>query len=164
MSEKRAGKAHSSDGRTTRSVFSPPPGALNTYGRAHWNTTRKEEKKLKKTTRKQPYCTPAPERRPSAGAHATRDGSGAMSAHARTDASGGSLSGTQACGSWPNTQSIAADCAPIASMLHQRRVYASAADRRSSGCRGATFSLTRSATTLKTSGPHRPPSSQARTT
>jgi len=42
--------AHSSDGRKTITVLSPPPGALRKYFWVHWNTKRKEEKKLKKTT------------------------------------------------------------------------------------------------------------------
>ena len=52
----------------------------------------------------------------------TRDGSGPMSASARICPSGGDPCGAQTCGSWPRMQSIAADCAPMARMLHQRRV------------------------------------------
>ena len=58
--------------------------------------------------------------------YAIRDGSGAMSASASTVASGGSPCGTpcgtHTCESRPRMQSIAADCAPMAKMLYQRRV------------------------------------------
>ena len=75
--------------------------------------------------------------RPRAGlwarAQPRRDCSGATSAHARSTASGGAPCGTHTCGSWPRMQSTAADCAPVAKIAHHFRVYASAAERRSSG-------------------------------
>ena len=79
---------------------------------------------------------------PSAGAYRIRDGSGVTSAHARTDAKGGTSSGTHTCGARSRMQSTAADCAPMARIAHHFRVYASAADGRSSECSGATLSLT----------------------
>ena len=107
------------------------------------------------------YEPPLP---PKGTAYAILEGSGAMSAHARTDASGGASCGMQGGESWPKTQSIAADCVPIASMLHQRSDYASAADLRRRRWSGATFSRTSFFTTSHTFGPQRPPSSHARTT
>ena len=97
-------------------------------------------------------------------AHAILEGSGVMSASASTVASGGSPWGTHTCGSRPKMQSIAADCAPMARMLYQRREYANAAERRSSGWSGATLRRTKSFITAKTSGPHCPSSSHAKTT
>ena len=110
---------------------------------------------LLNSTRPEPvsHAHPDPERGFQTGAHTTRDGSGAMSASARTVASGGGRCGTHTCGSRPKMQSIAADCAPMARMLHHRRVYDNVADRRSSGWRGTSSRRTRSLTTAKTSSP-----------
>ena len=133
--------------------------------KTHSRAMRAKKKEKKKKRRKE-TAHPGPRVRRAIGrvlTYASRDGAGAMSASASTVASGGSPCGTQTCGSRPKMQSIAADCAPMARMLHQRRVYANAADRRSSGWSGATLRRTRSFTTVKTSGPQRPPSSHAKT-
>ena len=76
-------------------------------------------------------------------AHLNRDGSGAMSAYASTDARGWDPCGIHTCGSLPRMQSIAADCAPMTRILHHFRVYASAAERRSSGWRVSSVEWTR---------------------
>ena len=71
--------------------------------RALWNTNEKRKENTN-------YSAPRPQNKGClSGAHDIREAAGAMSACARTDASGGEPCGIHTCGSWPRMQSIAAD-------------------------------------------------------
>ena len=94
----------------------PPPGSLELRNR------RKEKKTKRLLLRLLLLPVRAALRPRSRGyrtsAHPNRDGSGATSACASTDARGWDPCGSHTCGSLPRMQSIAADCAPMARILH----------------------------------------------
>ena len=100
---------------------------------------------------------------PAARAHRMRDGSVPMSINGRTEARGRAEVGAGTGDSRPRMQSAATVCAPMDKMPHHRRVYARDARRRRSGWIEATLVRTRLRRSRCWSGPHRPPSSHART-